>query len=125
MFNRYLVQPRSPDVHVHNTVQQKPHDPADAARLYGELKDRAELEVLNAVVERLGADNEVTVVKVDHQTNLATDTLSVRLLFKINGRLHEVISKPDRHELTRQCYRAVAETIMNDVWKNLSAMRVT
>jgi hypothetical protein len=113
MFDTYLVRGQ-PDVHVHNRIEQKPHDPADAARLYGQLKDRAEAEVSKATIERLGAENEIKVVFVE--SNICTDT--VRVLFTINGVRFDF--EIDRNRIALEFYSAVAQGIAAQLLKQFT-----
>lgn len=101
MFDKYYRA--TPAVHVHNNIEQKPHDPADAARLYGQLKDKAETEVANATILRLGAQNEIAVVTM--QPNSATDGL--RVLFTINGVKFDI--EVDPKEVALRFYEAAAQ----------------
>src|SRR6185369_13372794 len=118
MFNKTFVSTPAPVVHVHN--QTKPHDPADAARLYGQQREKAEAEVAEATVERLGAHNEIKVIAT--QTRFETD--QIRVLFAINGvqfdfeidrdkvaqRFYEIAAQAVAAELTRQ-FRALGPTV--------------
>lgn len=112
MFDTYRITPSSPTVHVHN--ETKPHDPADAARLYGQLKDRAEAEVANATILRLGAENEIAVVAV--QRNIATDGL--RVLFTINGVRFDF--EADRTEIAVRFYEAAAQGLAAQILQHLN-----
>lgn len=122
MFDRYINVPR-PEVTVHNHIEQRPNDAADSARLYGQLRDKAEADVASALVDRLGADNEVVVATVETRRNLEADTVKVRMLFKINGRLHDVEVEPNREALMAQAYRDIAEHVANEVWRHLGQAR--
>lgn len=124
MFDRYLVPQRAPDVHVHNDIKQLPHDTADAARLYGEMRDRAEREVANALVDHLGADNEITVVRIESMVSMERGGPVTRLLFKINGYMHDVTVQPDRSELEKQAYNSVADTIAREILRHLISKRI-
>lgn len=117
MFDRYTL-PRS-DVHVHNNIEQKPHDPADAARLYGELKDKAEREVAEATVVRLGVNNELTAVQVHTQHRFDTGEVAGRLLFKLNGHLHDIEVKINAEDLALRIYREVAIELVTQIMKSL------
>lgn len=112
MFDTYRITPSSPVVHVHN--ETKPHDPADAARLYGQLKDRAEAEIANATILRLGAENEIAVVAVE--SNLSRDT--VRVLFTINGVRFDF--ETDRKDIALRFYDAVAHGLAAQILRHLS-----
>lgn len=103
MFDTFRITPASPTVHVHN--ETKPHDPADAARLYGQLKDKAEAEVANATIMHLGAQNEIAVVAT--QSNYATDGL--RVLFTINGAKFDI--EVNRTEVALRFYEVAAQSL--------------
>lgn len=117
MFDRYLVTPR-PNVTVHNHIEQKPHDTADAARLYGEMVAKAEAEVASATVERLGAENEATLVRVDSERSDATCQQLTRVLFKVNGRLHDIRDVQNSKARDELC-RAIANAIAEQVYRKL------
>lgn len=105
--------------HHHTTnvnIRQLPHDTADAARLYGEMRDKAEREVANATVERLGAGNLLKIVSVIQHGNLETSTRIVRVLFTLNGELHSVRVSHDedaRRVLAQSIANKVAQSVFN------------
>lgn len=123
MFDKYLMTPR-PDVHVHNRIEQKPHDPADAARLYGELEQRATDAVASATVERLGANNELIVVKIEPWGNYADMSYHVRVLFKLNGVLHGVEAKTDewRQKVGEEVARQLVASVMRSITSKASPL---
>lgn len=86
MFNSY--NHREGDTRI--DVKKIPHDTADAARLYGEMVAKAEEQVARALIERLGASNEVTLVRIDSDRSHETDQLRVRVLFSLNGKLYDI-----------------------------------
>lgn len=115
MFDRY--EHRDGD-RVH--VEQLPHDTADAARLYGEMIDKAEKAVARATVERFGADHQARVVKVESERSFDTQVTTTRLLYSINGQLYDLqLSLDDgaRERLTR----SIANTIAQQVYEKLSS----
>jgi hypothetical protein len=101
-------------------VEQKPHDPADAARLYGELEQRATDAVANATVERLGACIEVVVVKVVSKTSMEDlrKRVRVRVLFKVNGVLHDIETSSD--ELERKIVETIAIQLVSCVMRSIT-----
>lgn len=109
MFNKTFVSTPAPVVHVHN--ETKPHDPADAARLYGQLRERAEAEVAEAIVERLGAHNEIKVVAT--QSRFETDQM--RVLFAINGIQFDF--EIDRADLAWRFYEITAQALSVEILK--------
>lgn len=114
MFDRTILL-RQPDVHVHNRIEQKPHDAADAARLYGECKAKAELEVANATIVKFGAHNELTGVKVDSMRSFIDNRLHVRLLFAINGEKFDIQVEDTDEAMTLAAYREVAYKLFDKV----------
>ena len=95
MFDTTVVKPA--DVCVR--VEQKPADAADAARLYGELKQRAEDEVSRAQIRKFGAWNEFSAVVVEAQRDFCTDTVSARVIFNFGGRHYDLIFRPEREKI--------------------------
>lgn len=88
MFDRTtVIEP--PNVTV-NVPAQKPIDPSDAARFYAECMDRARKEVAAAVVEHLGARNEIAAVRCQYERHFDGDTIHVRLIFKINDEVYDM-----------------------------------
>jgi hypothetical protein len=63
------------------------------------------------------------VVSIDSERDFCRDKLTVRLLFKINGHLHEVRCEPDREEIARQMYSTVAQYVASEVFRKLSNIR--
>lgn len=114
MFDTTIVKPAD----VSLRVEQKPLDAADAARLYGELKRRAEDEVANAVLQKFGAYNELRAVVVESHVNLATDTVSARVIFDLNGHRYDFIVRPDREKIAD----AVALSAYEGLAREITAM---
>jgi hypothetical protein len=106
MFNRTIVNP--PAVHI--DVKQQPNDAVDAARLYGELRERAEAEVRHATIERLGAKNLVTVAKVRREQLFETDQVRVRVLFSINGTPFDFEAE-ENSGVTRDVIAAIVDSV--------------
>lgn len=103
MFDRTLVQH---DTNVY--VKQQPNDAADAARLHGEIRDRAEAEARGAIVARFGARNELVGVKFEHQRRFLENTMVVRLLFKINGETFDIVVEDNCEAMTKAAYQEIA-----------------
>lgn len=118
MFNTTIVRP--PEVHVHTKVEQKPHDAAEAARLYGELKAKAEADVANATVTRFGADNELTAVVVESRHDYLNDQPMARVLFRLNGALYDLTLKPDRQAVADGFLQEVATKLVGAIMGEMS-----
>jgi hypothetical protein len=111
MFDTTVV--KSPDVHVR--VEQNPHDAADAARLYGELKRRAEDEVATAVVQKFGAFNELRVVTVESRHYFDTNSFAARVIFDLNGHRYDFIVHPEREKVADAVQLAAYEGIAQEI----------
>jgi hypothetical protein len=70
--------------HSHTTIKQQPHDAADAARLFGELKDKAEKAVTDLVHHRL-SENELTFVTYTQNLSAEAFEPTYHVALKING----------------------------------------
>jgi hypothetical protein len=112
MFNRDVT------VHAPVHIEQQPNDAADAARLHGELRANAEKEVANALVERFGAFNEFTVVRIEPTRNFCNDELRVRLLFKVNGHLYD-FWVDDLVHIEEQAMTVVAQHLVSQILNKL------
>lgn len=92
MFDRRPIHIHQPVPQV--TINQQPANAADAARLYGELKDKAtkdaQDEVRGALIKTLGAQNEMRVISVTQMGSFETDRRWVQFVFELNGRRHHV-----------------------------------
>ena len=97
------------------TVKQQPNDAADAARLYGECKAKAEQEVANATIVKFGAHNELTGVKVDSMRSFIDNKVHVRLLFAINGEKFDIQVEDTDEAMTLAAYREVAYKLFDKV----------
>lgn len=88
MLDRALLV-RGSDTHEHVTVNQQPHDAADAARLYGEIEAKAQAKVLDRVTARLEPTTiQATAYRVDY---LAGDMAHRYFIaFHLNGQPHKV-----------------------------------
>lgn len=118
MFNRTFISTPAPSVHVHN--ETKPHDPADAARLYGELLEKARKEVAEATVARFGADNELTALVVHTDYDYLLDQPTARVLFRLNGSLYDLKLKPDPDAVAAGLYREVAIKLVETILQQMN-----
>ena len=116
MFDRTILV-RQPDVHVN--VRQQPNDAADAARLYGECKAKAEAEVANATIAKFGARNELTGVVVHEQVSFIDNQQHVRLLFSLNGEKFDIWVKDDYESMTRDAYREIVVKLFDKVLQKM------
>jgi hypothetical protein len=111
MLDRYV---REGDTHV--SVKQLPHDAADAARLYGELSDRAR----NAIIEAIPLENALFTAKVVIERD--NRGLQVRgiAVAKLNGRTLRVEHTMDDrgeygHPVRMDMLRALADKMAHRV----------
>jgi len=119
MFNKTFVSTPAPDVHVN--IETKPHDAADAARLYGELKTKAEHEVAEATVTRFGADNELSAVEIHTAHDYMRNQPMARVLFRLNGVLHDVKLEPSVNAVENRLFREVAIELIESVMSQMSS----
>lgn len=117
MFDSYHYSPR-PDVHVHNKVEMKPHDAADAARLYGELEKKAWDVVSNAAIKQVGALNEVKVLHAEIGFGIRGDM--TRVIFEINGQRHNIEVENDPISINRAVYSRVLEVVFAQMLDKLT-----
>ena len=111
MFDTYVVRPQPPSVNVR--VEQKPHDAADAARLYGECEVKARQAVADAVVRELGANNEVRVVIAQRERSVADQDERIRVIFTLNNQRYDFKSTVDG--LSRDVAREIGLEILRQV----------
>lgn len=102
-------------VSVDITVHQQPHDTVDAARLYGELRDKAEREVTGAMLRRIGAHNEVCVAIVSGVYRPQVDRHDVTVVFAVNGVRQTIhcadLDAADDEVMMTLAYRIAAEAM--------------
>jgi hypothetical protein len=115
MFNRTYV--RQPDVNVH--IQQQPNDAADAARLHGEIRAKAEAEATDAVIAKFGARNELTGVVIREQRSYIDNKQHVRLLFKLNGETFDIQVEDNYESMTLHAYQEIAQKLMGKVLQKM------
>lgn len=124
MFDRTTIAP--PAVHVAPAevhITMPPIGAVDAARLYGELQAEAEARVKDALVTRLGADNEIVAVRVEHLGNFEKNTRHVRLIFRINGVTHDITTEDTTAAIESGIYRTVAESLFQLVLNKIMSKR--
>jgi hypothetical protein len=92
MFDTYVL-PRPQATNVH--IEQRPHDAADAARLYGECEAKAKAAVSQATIQTLGAHNEIKVVAAKAEESFADCNTRLRVMFMLNGKQYEFHSTVD------------------------------
>lgn len=83
---------RAPETHNHVTINQQPHDAADAARLLGELEDKAE----SKIVDSIRVSNTVFECVVHCFRDEANNQMRFKAVFKINGKTMEASVEVDR-----------------------------
>ncbi len=121
MWDTYsVVRPTAPNVTVN--MKPQPNDAADSARLYGELRDKAEREVASATVEKLGASNELTVLRVDGYRDYLNDRNVVRFLFKLNGVTHDIVVRQERAMLgaRHKTFETLAIELMESITSEIA-----
>jgi hypothetical protein len=109
MFDSYSS---TPDVHVHNRIEVKNPSAADAARLHGEIREKAVAEIAAATVEHLGAGNEVVFLKCETMKDFMVGHTKCRLVFKINGQLYDLISDVNPYKIQENVYGAIIQEVM-------------
>lgn len=102
---------RQPVVNV--TVNTPPADAADAARLYGELAEKARAAVMRGVVQELGTDLKVRVIKCAREGNFDTNEETVRWVFAVNGAPFEIELTDDHGKVLDIMSRAIAVELLN------------
>ena len=107
MFNTYIR--KDGDSHTH--VTQQPNDAADAARLHGEIRTKAEREARHATLETFGAHNEIRGVMY-RETRLATDEVAVRCDIQINGNDYTLNVRCPRHDTKRKLNEEIVHLLL-------------
>lgn len=80
--------------------------------------DTAPRETDDAIIERLGAYNEIKVVRVDSYVDVEHDRRNVRAMFMINGEKYMVDAK-DANDMIGGVYSRVAERITAEIMNQL------
>ncbi|MDH0613343.1 MULTISPECIES: hypothetical protein [unclassified Agrobacterium] len=120
MFDRSLSL-RGGDTYT--TVTQQPHDAADAARLYGQLQDKATGSITEIIGHQL-PDIRVEFVTYSSHRSIANFKDLHRVVFKINGQSFDQVIPVDEFETEREPHnkaalRKIAEAITNDLMNRL------
>jgi hypothetical protein len=63
--------------------------------LHGEIRAKAEAEGMAAAVQKLGADNQITMLRWQTTTNIEKDERLLRASISINGRVYDVTASTD------------------------------
>lgn len=123
MFGRkQIVFLQTPQNHYHSSpvhVEQKPHDPADAARLYGELEKRAEERVLSAAtVDLPSISAKVALFEISRM--MLDDAHHFVIKFEVNGRKMDASLRVERGQLNQDrlvedVLRLVAEEVARQI----------
>lgn len=116
MFDRHYY--RAGDTHSRTVVNQQPNDAADAARLYGEVEQKAEQKIKEVVGGQLtGTRVEFATVDMHRSPMHFKDDFHV--VFKINGEtIKSKVEVHDDHTVEdklRSVIRKVAEGITNSI----------
>lgn len=100
----------------HTTINQQPHDAADAARLYGEIEGKAEGRITSLVAEQL-PNIEVSYARMNMERSVLDMTDRMKVVFRLNGRPHEADITLPVHDIKRhrdprrRALEAIAEAI--------------
>lgn len=94
-------------------VEMLPHDTADAARLYGEMVDKARAEVLGATIREAGAQIRVLAKSLEAEKNFANYDTNVRVLFEVNGVTYDI--KTTVNGMDREVYEAIGRQVAAQV----------
>ncbi len=100
----------------HNHIEVNEMKPHEAARLYGELKEKAEKEVISAALEKAGAHNEVKVLRFSSEPDYASADHKVHMVFTVNGQEYKLDAKADwRSQMNRSILAAVFEDALKQM----------
>ncbi len=106
---------------VHVDVKQQPNDAADSARLYGELRDKANKEIASATVEHMGANNEVVVLQCAHAKDYMLGRHKTRLIFKVNGELYDITTDVDPYKIRESVFGALLHEVFNQALEKMTS----
>jgi len=91
--------------------QPSQHPDADAARLYGELREKAKKEVVNGVVDTFGINHELQVIRWESEYSPINIRDMVHIAFKLNGHLYkftvDISERPTSY--------VMADTVANEI----------
>jgi hypothetical protein len=108
------------DSHTYVNIKQQPNDAADAARLHGEMRVKATEEIASATVNHLGANNEVVFLRADVYPCVQTFNTKVRLLFKINGHLYDIVTENDEMKIRNAVCENVLASVMSQALQQMT-----
>jgi hypothetical protein len=94
-------------------VEMLPHDTADAARLYGEMVEKARAEVIGATIREAGANIRVVMKRLASEPNFENYHTNVRVLFSVNGVDYDV--KTTQDTMDKDVYHRIAEALIEQV----------
>lgn len=120
MFDRYLMGGEPGPVHV--TVNQQPHDAADAARMYGQIRENAQAEATkqfeSATVERMGACNCIKVVQAYYTFGINNLQHRVLILLDINGQQFRIECEANKAEgsVADQVADCIRDAVLRDLF---------
>jgi hypothetical protein len=110
MLNRTVIL-RQGDTHEHVTVNQQPHDAADAARLYGEIEEKAKAKIENLVAHN--AFNTVKFVTYTQNKSFVDMNVQHYIAYTINGvPFTQIISYDDYEAARAGSYADILESII-------------
>lgn len=118
MFNKTLmVSPRQPAPRV--TVNQQPHDAADAARLYGEIEDKAIEQIRHRVVESIPS---IGVEYVRYEMALFPQDMKRKffIAFRINGQDFTVKVSASDYEDPQAHLTIIANAIAQQIMQHVA-----
>lgn len=113
MFDRTAVLvPRESNTYVN--VDQQPNDAADAARLYGEVLDKAEARVAERINETVHSTG-VEYVRYVTENDFANNHRLHFIAFNVNGKKFTIKLSASEYEDKRAHVELIAKAIMEDV----------
>lgn len=117
MFNRTSV---SQSAHV--TINQQPHNAADAARLFGEIEDKVSSKIKSSICKQIEGINAQYVQLETHRLPHEWQD-RYQIVFRLNGRPCEVevfVGDQERNEIDFKVLAKIADAITCEVLKLLA-----
>lgn len=88
----------------------------EAAKLYGELKDKAtkdaKAEVTAAMVHKFGVNNELRALELPVENRVDIDQMRTRFLFEINGERYDIRIDVDSESLEDSFALSIAQDLV-------------
>jgi hypothetical protein len=115
----FAPSPRG-DIHHRTTINQQPNDPADAARLYGELLEKARAEVINAMVQEIPSiDAKLVTFAMQRDHESFNDIIGI--VFNVNGHAFKETIKIDidQARVARTVIEKISEAIAGAVLRQM------